>query len=50
MQTWGGVDFVRIPAGKFLMGSKDDNQLAQDNEKPQHSVEFRMTTGWRAIR
>jgi formylglycine-generating enzyme required for sulfatase activity len=40
VQTWGGVEFVRIPAGKFVMGSKDDNQLASDAEKPQHSVEI----------
>lgn len=47
VQTWGGVEFVRIPAGKFLMGSKDDNSLAGDAEKPQHTVGFRMTTGLR---
>ncbi len=40
VQTWGGMEFVRIPAGKFLMGSKDDNRLAQENEKPQHSAEI----------
>jgi iron(II)-dependent oxidoreductase len=40
VQTWGGVDFVRIPAGKFLMGSKVDNQSALDSEKPQHTVEI----------
>ena len=40
VQTWGGVEFMRIPAGKFLMGSKDDNKLASDNEKPQHSIEL----------
>ena len=27
VQTWGGVEFVRIPAGKFFMGSKDDNPI-----------------------
>ncbi|HTP09936.1 MAG TPA: SUMF1/EgtB/PvdO family nonheme iron enzyme, partial [Anaerolineae bacterium] len=36
----GGLEFVRIPAGKFLMGSKSDNRLASDDEKPQHSVEI----------
>lgn len=38
----GGIDFVEIPAGKFLMGSRDDNINAQDrdNEKPQHTVEI----------
>jgi formylglycine-generating enzyme required for sulfatase activity len=40
VQTWGGMEFVRIPAGKFLMGSKDDNKLASDDEKPQHTVEI----------
>ncbi len=40
VQVWGGVEFVRIPAGKFLMGSEDDNQLAEDQEKPQHPVEI----------
>lgn len=40
VQIWGGLEFIRIPAGKFLMGSKDDNPLAQHNEKPQHSVEI----------
>ncbi len=36
-QTWGGIEFVRIPAGKFLMGSKR-NKLAFDDEYPQHTV------------
>jgi formylglycine-generating enzyme required for sulfatase activity len=40
VQTWGGMEFVRIPAGKFLMGSKDDNKLATEDEKPQHTVEI----------
>jgi formylglycine-generating enzyme required for sulfatase activity len=40
VQMWGGVEFVRIPAGKFLMGSKPDNLYAYDEEKPQHSVEI----------
>jgi formylglycine-generating enzyme required for sulfatase activity len=34
----GGIQFVRIPAGKFIMGSKEDNSLAYDDEKPQHTV------------
>ncbi len=38
---WGGVEFVRIPAGKFLMGSKDDNHSwPLMHEKPQHTVEI----------
>lgn len=36
----GGVEFVKIPAGAFLMGSRDDNEWAYDSEKPQHSVEL----------
>jgi formylglycine-generating enzyme required for sulfatase activity len=40
VQTWGGVEFVRIPAGKFLMGSTEDNPLASDAEKPRHFVEL----------
>jgi formylglycine-generating enzyme required for sulfatase activity len=37
---WGGVEFVRIPAGAFLMGSRADNALASDSEKPQHPIEI----------
>jgi formylglycine-generating enzyme required for sulfatase activity len=37
---FGGVEFVRVPAGKFIMGSKDDNTLAYHDEKPQHTVEI----------
>ncbi|KAF0108876.1 MAG: hypothetical protein FD146_762 [Anaerolineaceae bacterium] len=38
--TIGGLEFIKIPAGKFIMGSKDDNSLAQDREKPQHTFEL----------
>ena len=38
--TFGGIEFVRVPAGKFIMGSKDDNPQAYDDEKPQHTVEI----------
>lgn len=38
--TFGEMPFVRIPAGKFLMGSKDDNELAFDRERPQHTQEL----------
>ena len=34
------MDFVRVPAGKFLMGSTADNKWAHDHEKPQHTVEI----------
>lgn len=40
MSTWAGVDFVRIHKGTFIMGSKDDNELAWDDEKPQHNLEL----------
>ena len=30
--------YVWIPAGEFLMGSSDEDSLAVDDEKPQHSV------------
>ena len=33
-------DLVCIPRGPFVMGSKDDNELAWDDEKPQHTVEI----------
>ncbi|CAG0931647.1 Formylglycine-generating enzyme [Thermoflexales bacterium] len=40
VQMWAGLEFVRIPAGKFIMGSKEDNRLASDKEKPQHTIEI----------
>ena len=36
----GGLQFIKIPAGKFLMGSKDDNSLAYDGERPQHTLDL----------
>ena len=36
----GGIEFVRVPKGKFLMGSKNDNLLAFEEEKPQHTVKI----------
>ena len=38
--VWECVEFVRIPAGAFLMGSRADNALASDSEKPQHPIEL----------
>ena len=32
------MEFLRVPAGKFLMGSENDNKVANDNERLQHSV------------
>ncbi|HLF27884.1 MAG TPA: SUMF1/EgtB/PvdO family nonheme iron enzyme [Anaerolineae bacterium] len=40
VRRFGGIEFVRVPAGKFVMGSKDDNRLAFDAEKPQYTVEI----------
>ncbi len=40
VQVWGGVEFVRIPQGKFLIGSQADNRFADENEKPQHTIEI----------
>jgi formylglycine-generating enzyme required for sulfatase activity len=36
----GGLEFVFVPRGKFIMGSKEDNGLAQNDEKPQHTVDI----------
>lgn len=38
--TIGGIEFVKIPKGSFLMGSKKENELAFDSERPQHSVDL----------
>ena len=35
-----GMEFMRVPAGKFLMGSENDNKLASSDEKPQHTVDI----------
>ena len=39
LYTFGQVDFIKVPAGKFMMGSKDKDKQAYDNEKPHHAVE-----------
>jgi sulfatase modifying factor 1 len=39
-RTIGGLEFVRVPKGSFVMGSKNDNELASDDEKPQHTVDI----------
>jgi len=36
----GDMEFMLIPKGKFIMGSKDDDRDADDDEKPQHTVEI----------
>ena len=38
------MTFLRIPAGEFWMGSSDADQLAYDDEKPQHKV--RLSEYW----
>jgi|GEM_PF-2349948 len=38
------MEFVEVPAGPFLMGSNDDDELADDDEKPQH--ELTLDTYW----
>jgi len=36
----GGVELVRIPPGRFLMGSTESDEMARDRERPQHEVEM----------
>jgi formylglycine-generating enzyme required for sulfatase activity len=36
----GGMQFMPVPAGSFLMGSRDDNPDAFDDEKAQHTLEL----------
>lgn len=33
-----GIEFVRIPSGKFRMGATDGDPDAEDNERPAHDV------------
>ncbi len=40
-RAWGGLEFVRIPKGLFVMGSMDGDELAWDDEKPQHMSDIR---------
>jgi formylglycine-generating enzyme required for sulfatase activity len=40
VKKFGGIEFVFVPKGEFLMGSKDDNKSALSDEKPQHTVEI----------
>jgi formylglycine-generating enzyme required for sulfatase activity len=35
-----GMEFMRVPAGRFLMGSRNDNKLAGSDEKTQHVVDI----------
>jgi len=36
----GDMEFMLVPKGKFIMGSKEDDKDAYDDEKPQHTVEI----------
>ena len=36
----GGIEFVRVRAGKFLMGSKKENKITWEDEYPQHIVDI----------
>jgi formylglycine-generating enzyme required for sulfatase activity len=40
VQTWtfGGIEFVIVPHGEFLMGSNDKDKGVSDDEKPQHKL------------
>ena len=40
IDTFGGLEFALIPRGAFLMGSKNDDDMAYDDEKPRHTVEI----------
>jgi len=35
-----GMEFVRVPAGKFLMGSTKKSKLAFEDEHPQHTLDI----------
>ncbi|GAB4422505.1 MAG: hypothetical protein Kow002_11910 [Anaerolineales bacterium] len=39
-RTFAGLEFMPIPAGKFIMGSKEDDPDAYDDESPQHTLEL----------
>jgi formylglycine-generating enzyme required for sulfatase activity len=38
--TFGGMEFVKVTRGKFLMGSSDKDQQAFGEEKPQHTLDI----------
>jgi formylglycine-generating enzyme required for sulfatase activity len=37
---FGDMEFVKVPRGKFLMGSSDKDKQAYDAEKPQHTLDL----------
>jgi formylglycine-generating enzyme required for sulfatase activity len=38
--TIGGIDFMRVPAGKFVMGSKEGGEFDYEWERPQHTIDL----------
>lgn len=38
--VWGRIEFVKIPAGPFIMGSKLANEYADEHETPRHTVDI----------
>lgn len=34
----GGIDFMKVPEGKFIMGSLETDKLAYEDEMPQHEL------------
>jgi len=40
MRSFGNMEFVPVPKGKFVMGSREDNTISNDDEKPQHTVDI----------
>ncbi len=38
--TIGGLDFMRVPAGKFVMGSKEGGEFDYEWERPQHTIDL----------
>ena len=40
VQAFGSIEFVKVPKGRFIMGSKDDNKYADSDEKPQHTLDI----------
>ncbi|MBI3175083.1 MAG: SUMF1/EgtB/PvdO family nonheme iron enzyme [Chloroflexi bacterium] len=40
VQTWADIEFVKVPAGKFIMGSKLTDDQAEERETPRHPLEI----------
>ncbi|MBN1453183.1 MAG: SUMF1/EgtB/PvdO family nonheme iron enzyme [Anaerolineales bacterium] len=38
--SFSGIEFVKVPAGKFLMGNADKDKSTARSEKPQHTVDL----------